>query len=95
VGAAQLDNTGNADFRTPSFFNLDLQASLSLRRILAKGEPRIRVQATNLLNDRRLWPSGYSYVYFVRDLGADTLAGTSYYYPQATRSVYATLEVRF
>ena len=95
VSAAQLDNTGDPGFRTPAFFNLDLQASLSLRRILAKGEPRIRVQATNLLNDRRLWPSGYSYVYFVRDLGADTLAGTSYYYPQATRSVYATLEVRF
>ena len=53
------------------------------------------MQATNLLNDRRIWPSGYSYVYFVRDLGADTLAGTSYYYPQATRSIYATLEVRF
>ena len=54
------------------------------------------MQATNLLNDRRLWPSGYSYVYLVRDLGADTLAGTSaYYYPQATRTASATLEVRF
>jgi iron complex outermembrane receptor protein len=95
VGAAQLDNTGNADFRTPSFFNLDLQASVSLRRLVAKGEPRLRVQATNLLNDRRIWPSGYSYVFFVRDGGQDTLTGTSYYYPQATRSIYATLEVRF
>jgi iron complex outermembrane receptor protein len=95
VGAAQLDNTGNADFRTPSFFNLDLQASVSLRRLAAKGEPRVRVQATNLLGDRRIWPSGYSYVFFVRDGGRDTLTGTSYYYPQATRSIYATLEVRF
>jgi outer membrane receptor protein involved in Fe transport len=95
VGAAQLDNTGNADFRTPSFFNLDLQASVSLRRLVAKGEPRVRVQATNLLGERRIWPSGYSYVFFVRDGGRDTLTGTSYYYPQATRSIYATLEVRF
>jgi len=95
VGAAQLDNTGNAAFRTPDFFNLDLQASLSLARVVRRGEPRIRVQATNLLNARRIWPSGYSYLYFVRDGSSDTLAGSSYYYPQATRSVYATLDLRF
>jgi len=95
VSAAQLDNTGNADFRTPAFFTLDAQASLSLRRLIAKGEPRIRVQGTNLLNERRSWPSGYSYLYFVRDGSSDTLEGSSYYYPLATRSVYATLEVRF
>ena len=74
---------------------LDLQAAVSLRRLVAQGEPRLRVQATNLLNNRRIWPSGYSYVFFVRDGGGDTLTGTSYYYPQATRSIYATLEVRF
>jgi hypothetical protein len=95
VGAAQLDNTGNADFRTPAFFSLDLQASLSLKRLVRHGEPRIRVHASNLLNDERIWPSGYSYVYFVRDASRDTLEGTSYYYPQATRSVYVTLDVRF
>ena len=95
LSPAHLDNTGNPDFRTPSFFTLDAQASLSLRRLVAKGEPRIRVQASNLLNQRRSWPSGYSYLYFVRDGSRDTLEGTSYYYPLATRSVYATLEVRF
>jgi iron complex outermembrane receptor protein len=95
VGAAQLDNTGSSDFRTPAFFSLDLQASLSLKRLVRHGEPRIRVQATNLLSDERIWPSGYSYVYFVRDASRDTLEGTSYYYPQATRSVYVTLDVRF
>jgi hypothetical protein len=77
VSAAQLDNTGNADFRTPAFFTLDAQASLSLRRLIAKGEPRIRVQATNLLNERRSWPSGYSYLYFVRDAARDALEGTT------------------
>lgn len=95
VAAAQLDNTGNPDFRTPELFQLDLQASLSLARWLKRGEPRIRLQATNLLDDRRLWPSGYSYLYLVRDGAGDALAGTSYYYPQATRSVYVTLDVRF
>jgi iron complex outermembrane receptor protein len=96
VDAAQLDNTGNPGFRTPSWFSLDAQASLSLRRLVKRGDPRIRVQAVNLLDDRRLWPSGYSYLYFARDAaGQDTLEGTRYYYPLATRSVFVTLDVRF
>ena len=95
VSASQLDNTGNPAFRTPEYFDLDLQASLSLRKLVRRGEPRIRVQATNLLDDRRIWPSGYSYLFFTRDAGQDTLSGTSYYYPQATRSVYVTLDLRF
>ncbi len=96
VDASQLDNTGSPEFRTPSWFDLDGQAALSLARWVKKGEPRIRVQATNLLNDHRLWPSGYSYLYFNRDAaGQDTLDGTRYYYPLATRSVFVTLDVRF
>ena len=96
VGRAQLDNTGNPGFRTPSFFGLDAVASVSLARWVRRGEPRLRVQATNLLDERRMWPAGYSYLYFDRDAsGADTLAGSSYYYPLATRSVFATLDVRF
>ena len=78
------------------FFNLDLQASLSLARWVKRGEPRIRVQATNLLDDDRHWPSGYSYLYFVRDgAGQDALGGTPYYFPLATRSVYVTLDLGF
>jgi iron complex outermembrane receptor protein len=95
VSEAQLDNTGNPDFRTPDWLNLDLQASVSLRKLLRHGEPRIRVHATNLLDNKRIWPAGYSYLFFTRDAGHDTLGGTSYYYPQATRSVYATLDLRF
>jgi len=96
VDAAPLDNTGNEGFRTPSFFSLDAQASVSLGRWVERGEPRIRVQATNLLDDDRLWPSGYSYLYFVRGGdGGDALEGIPYYYPLATRSVYVTLDVRF
>ncbi len=96
VDEAQLDNTGNPDFRTPSWFNLDGRFTLSLARWVRRGEPRIRVQATNLLDDDRIWPSGYSYLYFVRGPGAPGgLEGTSYYYPLATRSVYVTLDVTF
>jgi iron complex outermembrane receptor protein len=95
ASASQLDNTGDPDFRTPDYFDLDLQASLSLRKLVRRGEPRVRAQVTNLLDNRRIWPSGYSYLFFTRDAGQDTLSGTSYYYPQATRSVYVTLDLRF
>jgi hypothetical protein len=69
VSEAQLDNTGNPDFRTPDWFNLDLQASVSLRKLVRHGEPRIRVHATNLLDNKRIWPAGYSYLFFTRDAG--------------------------
>ena len=96
VSESQLDNTGNPGFRTPSWFNLDGQVTFSLTRWVKRGEPRIRVQATNLLDSERIWPSGYSYLYFERGQGgSDTFFGTSYYYPLATRSVYVTLDVTF
>jgi len=96
VDAAQLDNTGNPDFRTPSFFGLDGRVTLSLSRFVKRGDPRIRIQATNLLDNDEIWPSGYSYLYFLQEPdGRRTLAGTAYYYPLATRSVYVTLDVRF
>ena len=96
VARAQLDNTGNPGFRTPSFFSLDAQASLSLERLVRRGAPRLRLQAQNLLDDARLWPGGYSYLYLARDAsGRDALQGSAYYYPLATRSVFLTLDVRF
>jgi iron complex outermembrane receptor protein len=96
VAESQLDNTGNRDFRTPSWFNLDAQLTISLARWVKHGEPKIRVQAANLLDNRRIWPSGYSYLYFQRGAdGHETLDGISYYYPLATRSLYVTLDVAF
>jgi iron complex outermembrane receptor protein len=96
VDAAQLDNTGNPAFRTPSYFDLGAQATIGLGRIVKRGEPRLRVQVTNLLDNRRIWPGGYSYLFLTRGPeGQDSLSGTAYYYPLATRSVYVTLDVRF
>jgi hypothetical protein len=43
-----------------------------------------------------MFPSGYSYQYFVMDgAGAMQPAGTRYYYPLATRNVFAALEMSF
>jgi iron complex outermembrane receptor protein len=94
VSRAHLDNTGDDALRTPSFFDLDAGLALDLGRFVKSGRPRLRVQVDNLLDSARIWPSGYSYLYFVRDVsGADTLGGAAYFYPQARRNVYVTLDL--
>jgi iron complex outermembrane receptor protein len=99
VGAAHLDNTGSGEFTAPGFFGLDADASIALSALMpltARAAPRLRVQATNLLDNRRMFPNGYSYRYFVMDdAGAMQAAGTRYYYPLATRSVFVALEMSF
>jgi iron complex outermembrane receptor protein len=96
VEAAHLDNTGNTEFMTPSFFSLDAQATVKLSDVIRRGDPRVRIVVTNLLNERRAWPGGYSYLFLNRDAaGRDALEGTAYYYPLATRSVWVTFDVRF
>ena len=72
---------------TPGFFDLDATLSLDLGRWIKVGPPRLRVQVTNVLDNARIFPSGYSYLYFTRGAtGPETLAGTPYYYPLATRA---------
>jgi hypothetical protein len=61
----------------------------------AVAAPRLRVQVTNLLDNRRMFPGGYSYQYFVQDAGGARPAGVRYYYPQATRGVFVMLDMRF
>jgi iron complex outermembrane receptor protein len=99
VGATHLDNTNSADFTAPGFFGLDADASISLASLLpftAGAAPRLRVQGTNLLNNRRMFPNGYSYQYFMLDGGGGMQpAGTRYYYPLATRSVMVMLDMSF
>lgn len=98
VGATHLDNTGSRDYRAPSFFGLDADASISLAGLMpftAAASPRLKVQGTNLLDNRRMFPAGYSYRYFVMNGGGLEPAGTRYYYPLATRSVSVMLEMGF
>ena len=99
VGATHLDNTNSADFTAPGFFGLDADASISLASLLpftAGAAPRLRVQGTNLLDNRRMFPNGYSYQYFMLDGGGGMQpAGTRYYYPLATRSVMVMLDMSF
>jgi iron complex outermembrane recepter protein len=99
VGSAPLDNTGNGSFTTPGFSGVDADASIDLARVFHAGAsagPRLRVQAINLLDNRRMFPSGYSYQYFTTNgSGALSPAGTRYFYPLATRSASVMLDLRF
>lgn len=85
VAKSYLDNTDSEAFTTPSFFVLDANASYRLTPNL-----RLSVQIKNLLNNDRVWASGYSYQYF----SGDTLTGIPYYYPQATRNAVVMLDVK-
>jgi iron complex outermembrane recepter protein len=86
VGRAYLDNTNNDAFDTPSFFLLDAKASYAVTPWA-----RVSVQVNNLLNAKRIYPSGYSYQYY----SGDELTGEAYYYPQATRNATVLLDFAF
>ena len=95
VSRARLDNTGEHGLLTPAYTSLDASAALGLARWLRAGKPVLRIQLGNLLNNKRIWPSGYSYLFFVRDgQGHESLSGVPYYYPLATRGVVVSLDFR-
>jgi len=96
VSESQLDNTGLAQFRAPSFANLDLRASQSLGRWWQGANPQLVLFVNNLLDTIDGLPSGYSYQYLIRNSGGqDMLDGTSYFYPLATRNFVVSLELGF
>jgi iron complex outermembrane receptor protein len=85
VGRAQLDNTNDDALVTPSFFTLEATAGWDLGR-----GARVRLQVNNLLNNKRVYPSGYSYNF----ISGGAIAGTAYYYPQATRNAVVMVDFR-
>ncbi|MCB1008953.1 MAG: TonB-dependent receptor [Acidobacteria bacterium] len=95
VSSSQLDNLGEERLATPSYTWVDLSVRWSLARWIRFGAPRLSVRVANLLDEERVWASGYSYPYLVRDGDAATLDGIPYYYPQAPRHVVAGLEFSF
>jgi iron complex outermembrane receptor protein len=96
VAASWLDNTNTEGLEAPRTFQVDATLVVDLARWVPAGKPRLKVQVNNLLDNRKLWPRGYSYLYVNRDAsGGETLAGTAYYYPLATRSAYVSLDLGF
>ena len=94
--ASWLDNTNTEGLEAPRTFQLDAMLAFDLARWIPAGKPRLKLQVNNVLDNRRLWPRGYSYLYANRDAaGAETLAGIPYYYPLATRSAYVSLDLGF
>ncbi|HUP62504.1 MAG TPA: TonB-dependent receptor [Thermoanaerobaculia bacterium] len=86
AGRSYLDNTNNRDFAAPSYFVLDVTASYAIT-----SAARVTLQVNNALNNDRVHPSGYSYLYEFD--GART--GTAYFYPQATRNAVVLVELDF
>jgi iron complex outermembrane receptor protein len=81
AGRSYLDNTNGLD--APSYFVADANVSYAVTNWA-----RVSLQVNNVLNNDRIRPSGYSYLYFDQE----TLSGTAYYYPQATRNAVVLLD---
>jgi len=86
VGRSYLDNTNNGAFVAPSFTTIEANASVALSRGVS-----LRLQVNNLLNNKRVFPSGYSYLFLTPQRSID---GISYYYPQATRNASVMVDFR-
>jgi iron complex outermembrane recepter protein len=86
VSRSFLDNTDNPDFVTPSFSTLDLSGAFDLGAGV-----RLRVAVNNATNNRRVFPSGYSYLFLTP---GNRIEGVAYYYPQATRNAMVMVDVR-
>ena len=96
VAASWLDNTNARGIATPDWWKVDLSANVDLSRFVKVGNPRVRLLVDNVLDDRRIWPNGYSYLYATRDgAGTESLAGTPYFFPMATRNVTVVLDLGF
>ena len=90
VAKSYLDNTNDPAFVTPSFVTVDGNVAWSFSDAL-----RLSVQVNNLTNNRRVYGSGYSYLYSTRAAdGSETAGGVPYYFPQATRNAIVTLDFR-
>jgi iron complex outermembrane receptor protein len=86
VGRSYLDNTNNRSFVAPAFTTFEANATFALARNM-----NIRVQINNLLNNKRVFPSGYSYLFLTPQRAIE---GVSYYYPQATRNASVMVDFR-
>ena len=86
VGRSYLDNTNHPDTDAPSYFVLDGNVSYAVTPWA-----RVSLQVNNVLNNERIRPSGYSYLYFAEE----QLSGTAYYYPQATRNAVVLVDFGF
>ncbi len=86
VGRSYLDNTNNGAFVAPAFTTLESNAAFAMSH-----NTSIHLQVNNLLNNKRVFPSGYSYLFLTP---ARTIEGTAYYYPQATRNATVMVDFR-
>jgi iron complex outermembrane receptor protein len=86
VGRSYLDNTNNRSFIAPAFTSFEANGAFAIRHDMS-----IRVQINNLLNNKRVFPSGYSYLFLTPQR---TIEGVSYYYPQATRNASVMVDFR-
>lgn len=86
VGRSYLDNTNDDDFDAPAYALVDANVSYAVTPWA-----RVSLQVNNALDADRVYPSGYSYLYYT----GEVRTGTAYYYPQAGRNAVVLLDFDF
>jgi iron complex outermembrane receptor protein len=86
VGRSYLDNTNDERTDAPAYFVADANLSYAVT-----GWARVSLQVNNVLDNDRIRPSGYSYLYYF----GEERTGTAYYYPHATRNAVVLLDLGF
>lgn len=84
AGRSYLDNTNG--LTAPSYWIADANVSYAVT-----DWARLTLQVNNVLDNDRIRPSGYSYLYYT----GETLSSTAYYYPQATRNAVVLMDFTF
>jgi len=86
TGRAFLDNTNSDALDVPAYFVADANVAYAVTPWA-----RVSLQVNNVFDRKRIYPSGYSYLYY----SGEQQTGTAYYYPQAGRNAVVLLDVGF
>lgn len=93
VSKMYLDNTTNENLTIPAFFYADFVGGIYLDKWLKHGKYLLKFNLNNFTNTLYSM-DGYTYSYITRT-GTDTQTDIPYFFPQATRNYFISLDIRF
>lgn len=94
VSKMYLDNTSNENLTIPAFFYADFIGGIYLDKWLKHGKYLLKFNINNFTNSLYSM-DGYTYSYITRVGSRDTQTDIPYFFPQATRNYFISLDIRF
>lgn len=94
VSKMYLDNTSNENLTIPAFFYADFAGGIHLDKWLKYGKYILKFNINNFTNTRYSM-NGYTYSFFTRRNNTDVQTDIPFFFPQATRNYFISLDIRF